>query len=158
MKKILFLFIAFVMSMALFEQQGGTADGTLSSKYYAENDPSVTFYVDENPEDPNTLQITVYGLPQVEEGQTYVISEEPVGYETEISIDPAEGYLITNHLLPEPTPEPEPTPAPAVDLSDPNKKLSPEEIAAMFASAAPAEQPAQETVVDQVPENVAAGN
>ena len=94
----------------LFEQQGGTADGTLSSKYYAENDPSVTFQVDENPAEPNTLRITVYGLPQVEEGQTYVISEEPLGYEAEISIDPAEGYLITNHLLPEPTPEPEPEP------------------------------------------------
>ena len=88
------------------------------------------------------------------------VIEEPVVEEPAAAAEP----VIEEPVVEEPTPEPEPVieepvieepvaeeAAPAPEMDGPNKKLSPDEIAAMFAAAdAPAEEPAAE------PEPVAA--
>ncbi|MDC7302326.1 hypothetical protein [Agathobacter ruminis] len=75
--------------------------------------------------------------------------------------------VIEESVVEEPTPEPEPVieepvieepvaeeAAPAPEMDDPNKKLSPDEIAAMFAAAEAADAPAEEPAAE--PEPVAA--
>ncbi|MCR5054267.1 MAG: hypothetical protein K6A69_05430 [Lachnospiraceae bacterium] len=101
------------------------------------------------------------------------ISEEPVeetGVEDipMMDLESPEAPAAEPEPAPEPKPEPapaaepEPAPAPAIDLSnidtsDPNKQLSPDEIAAMFAGAAGA-APAEEAPAPEPAPEPAAGN
>ena len=91
------------------------------------------------------------------------VIEEPVVEEPTAAAEP----VIEEPVVEEPTPEPEPVieepvieepvaeeAAPAPEMDDPNKKLSPDEIAAMFAAAEAADAPAEEPAAE--PEPVAA--
>ena len=78
-----------------------------------------------------------------------VIAEAAMAGEPELISAPEEAE-------PEPIPEPEPAPAPEIDLSDPNKMMSPDDIAALLASmggeeAAPAEEAEPEPIPEPEP-------
>ncbi|MBR5337607.1 MAG: hypothetical protein IK152_06455 [Lachnospiraceae bacterium] len=70
------------------------------------------------------------------------------GYEEEVAEEP-----VAAAVEPEPEPVAEEKP-PMPDLSDPNKALSPDEIAAMFANMAPTEEAASEPVPEPEPEPI----
>ena len=85
-------------------------------------------------------------------------SEEPeLSIEPEPTPEPEEEQAAEAEPVSEPEPvqevEPEPAPASDIDLSDPNKKLSPDEIAALFAQATKSPEPAseEEPVIDEQP-------
>lgn len=85
-------------------------------------------------------------------------SEEPeLSIEPEPTPEPEEEQAAEPEPVSEPEPvqevEPEPAPASDIDLSDPNKKLSPDEIAALFAQATKSPEPAseEEPVIDEQP-------
>jgi len=76
--------------------------------------------------------------------------------ETEFVSEPEVVSEIESEPEPEPIPEPEPEPAPAPDLGDPNKMMSPDDIAALLASmggddAAAAAEPEPEPIPEPEP-------
>lgn len=85
-------------------------------------------------------------------------SEEPeLSIEPEPIPEPEEEQAAEPEPVSEPEPvqevEPEPAPASDIDLSDPNKRLSPDEIAALFAQATKSPEPAseEELAIDEQP-------
>ena len=115
--------------------------------------------------EPATAAEPVIEEPVVEEPAAAAepVIEEPVVEEPAAAAEP----VIEEPVVEEPTPEPEPVieepvieepvaeeAAPAPEMDDPNKKLSPDEIAAMFAAAEAADAPAEEPAAE--PEPVAA--
>ena len=99
-------------------------------------------------EEPTAAAEPVIEEPVVEEPAAAAepVIEEPVVEEPAAAAEP----VIEEPVVEEPTPEPEPVieepvieepvaeeAAPAPEMDDPNKKLSPDEIAAMFAAAEP---------------------
>ena len=116
-------------------------------------------------EEPTAAAEPVIEEPVVEEPAAAAepVIEEPVVEEPAAAAEP----VIEEPVVEEPTPEPEPVieepvieepvaeeAAPAPEMDDPNKKLSPDEIAAMFAAAEAADAPAEEPAAE--PEPVAA--
>ena len=116
-------------------------------------------------EEPAAAAEPVIEEPVVEEPAAAAepVIEEPVVEEPAAAAEP----VIEEPVVEEPTPEPEPVieepvieepvaeeAAPAPEMDDPNKKLSPDEIAAMFAAAEAADAPAEEPAAE--PEPVAA--
>ena len=92
--------------------------------------------------------------PAVEEA----VAEEPVAEEPVIEATPEPEPEPVVEPEPEPVAEPEPEPVaeeekpPMPDLSDPNKKMSPDEIAALFANMGGDSAPAEEPVAEAEPE------
>ena len=116
-------------------------------------------------EEPAAAAEPVIEEPVVEEPTAAAepVIEEPVVEEPAAAAEP----VIEEPVVEEPTPEPEPVieepvieepvaeeAAPAPEMDDPTKKLSPDEIAAMFAAAEAADAPAEEPAAE--PEPVAA--
>ena len=84
---------------------------------------------------------------------------EPISLAKEVSI--GSEPIMEEELIEEPIPEPEPEKAPEIDTSDPNKMMSPDDIAALLASmggeetseqAAPAEESIPEPEPEKAPE------
>lgn len=110
-------------------------------------------------------------IPQSEEPIVEDFIPEPIMEEAPVPVEEPEPVVaesMPEPVVAEPLPEPvvaeplpesvvEEVPAPAVDLSDPNKKMDPDEIAALFASMSgdvtPAEEP-NSVVEEPLPEPV----
>lgn len=101
-------------------------------------------------------------IPQSEEPIVEDFIPEPIMEEAPVPVEEPEPVVaesMPEPVVAEPLPESvvEEVPAPAVDLSDPNKKMDPDEIAALFASMSgdvtPAEEP-NSVVEEPLPEPV----
>ena len=121
------------LSLDLDEPASEPADESVADEAVAEESEA-------EPSEEPELSIEPESTPEPEEEQ----AAEP-----EPTPEPEEKQAAE----PEPVSEPEPAPASDIDLSDPNKKLSPDEIAALFAQATKSPEPAseEEPVIDEQP-------
>jgi len=129
------------LSLDLDEPASEPADESVAEEAVAEE-------AEAEPSEEPELSIEPESTPEPEEEQ----AAEP-----EPTPEPEEEQAAEAEPVSEPEPvqevEPEPAPASDIDLSDPNKKLSPDEIAALFAQATKSPEPAseEEPVIDEQP-------
>lgn len=129
------------LSLDLDEPASEPADESVADEAVAEESEA-------EPSEEPELSIEPESTPEPEEEQ----AAEP-----EPTPEPEEKQAAEPEPVSEPEPvqevEPEPAPASDIDLSDPNKKLSPDEIAALFAQATKSPEPAseEEPVIDEQP-------
>ena len=102
----------------------------------------------EEPAIEESVPVVEEAIPEPEVAVEPVVEEEPV---EEPAAEPVVEEPATEPVVEEPATEPiaEPEPVdievpPAPDMSDPNKKMSPDDIAALFASMGAAEEPVAE--------------
>ncbi len=127
------------LSLDLDEPESEPADESVADEAVAEESEA-------EPSEEPELSIEPEPIPEPEEEQA--VEPEPI-------TEPEEEQDVEPEPVSEPVQEVEPEPAPAsdIDLSDPNKRLSPDEIAALFAQATKSPESAseEEPVIDEQP-------